>query len=73
MQKVSEFFFYILDQGLLVILKVHCAIALAAEDLEHKNAEAEHVRLHREDALHRVLRRHVPTAKSIGSFQYKLR
>uniref|UniRef100_A0A453PDI1 Uncharacterized protein n=2 Tax=Aegilops tauschii subsp. strangulata TaxID=200361 RepID=A0A453PDI1_AEGTS len=50
----------VLDERVLVLLEVHCAVALAAEDLQHQHPEAVHVRLHREDAPHRVLRRHVP-------------
>jgi hypothetical protein len=53
---------YVLDEGLLVFLEVQSAVPLPAQDLQQEDPEAEHVRLHREDAVQRELGRHVPAA-----------
>jgi len=45
-----------------VLLEVQGAVPLPAQDLQQEDSEAEHVGLHREDALQRELRRHVPAA-----------
>ncbi|PWZ07530.1 hypothetical protein Zm00014a_020831, partial [Zea mays] len=37
-------------------------VPLPAQDLQQEDPEAEHVRLHREDAVQRELGRHVPAA-----------
>lgn len=41
---------------------VEPSVLLPADDLQHQDAEAEHVGFHGEDSVHGVFRRHVPTA-----------
>jgi hypothetical protein len=61
---ISNLRTYVAEEArmLAAAVPVHAPVLPAADDLEDQHAEAEHVGLHREDALHRVLRRHVPAA-----------
>lgn len=53
---------YVAEEARLLAAAVHAAVLPAADDLEDQHAETEHIGLHREDAIHGVLWRHVPAA-----------